>query len=107
MTQMMSYQLGSCINEIGPRVRTERRLWLVPVDEQKYNFCHFQTKSKQRLNAAVGKPDLRTWNTLAIFPIARILLRITSLRAAMAPPSNNIHPQDSITGHLLLYTPPQ
>jgi len=36
----------------------------------------------------VDKFYLSTWNTLAIFPMARILLRITSLRAAIAPPNH-------------------
>ena len=33
---------------------------------------------------------LRTWKTRAILPMARILLRITSLRAATEPPDLSI-----------------
>lgn len=39
---------------------------------------------------------LRTWNTLAIFPMARILLRITSLRAETVPPGNKKKVQETL-----------
>jgi len=66
----------------------------MPAQKQEKNVtepAHMLSHTSTKFTNCKQTSYLSTWNTRAILPIARILLRITSFLAAMVPPAKRIN----------------